>query len=124
MDVNDMIRDEDLILQSSDGIVMNQTVHVTQNIQQLVAGMVPSVMSRRPSPREINLLKRKAKISSKDQTKGWPDDGDIEASHAQNITAHKGSCPGTFCKVLFFIYLAPSLLMLKFYCFTWRFYVN
>ncbi|PON37204.1 Coatomer beta subunit [Parasponia andersonii] len=91
MDVNDMIRDEDLIMQNSHGNGINQRVYVPRNIQRLVADMVPSIMSKRPSPRERNLLKRKAKISSKDQTKGWSEDGDSRVSSAQNVTLQKGS---------------------------------
>ncbi|CAL2263436.1 unnamed protein product [Prunus armeniaca] len=95
MDVNDMIKDEDLILHSSHGNGINPRVYASHNIHQLVANMVPSVLSKRPSPRELNLLKRKAKINSKDQSKGWSEDGDMEVSCAQNITP-KGSCPDSF----------------------------
>ncbi|XP_008219029.1 PREDICTED: TATA-binding protein-associated factor BTAF1 [Prunus mume] len=95
MDVNDMIKDEDLILHSSHGNGINPRVYTSHNIHQLVANMVPSVLSKRPSPRELNLLKRKAKINSKDQSKGWSEDGDMEVSCAQNITL-KGSCPDSF----------------------------
>ncbi|RVW77249.1 TATA-binding protein-associated factor BTAF1 [Vitis vinifera] len=81
MDVNDMIRDEDLIVHKfnpqGNGIDNrfnnSQSVH---SIQRLVANMVPTIISKRPSARELNLLKRKAKINSKDQTKGWSEDGD------------------------------------------------
>ncbi|XP_060973663.1 TATA-binding protein-associated factor BTAF1 isoform X1 [Cannabis sativa] len=89
MDVNDMIRDEDLIMQSSHGNGINQRVYVPHNIQRLVADMVPNIMSRRPSPRERNLLKRKAKISSKDQMKGWSEDGDSRVLGVQNVTVPK-----------------------------------
>ncbi|XP_024019223.1 TATA-binding protein-associated factor BTAF1 isoform X2 [Morus notabilis] len=91
MDVNDMIRDEDLIMHNSHGNGINQRVYVQHNIQRLVADMVPSVMSRRPSPRERNLLKRKAKISSKDQMKGWCEDGDSRVPGVQNLALLKGS---------------------------------
>ncbi|XP_048324850.2 TATA-binding protein-associated factor BTAF1 isoform X2 [Ziziphus jujuba] len=94
MDVNDMIRDEDLIVQNSHGNGINQRLYVSRNIQQLVANMVPSVISKRPSPREMNLLKRKAKVNSKDQGKGWSEDGDVEVSYTQN-TPTPGSCPDT-----------------------------
>ncbi|XP_048226169.1 TATA-binding protein-associated factor BTAF1 [Ricinus communis] len=91
MDVNDVIKDEDLLVQKlhSQGnglgnrFYMPPSVH---NIQQLVASMVPTVVSRRPSARELNLLKRKAKINSKDQTKGWSEDGDAEMSFSQSTT--------------------------------------
>ncbi|XP_030934313.1 TATA-binding protein-associated factor BTAF1 isoform X1 [Quercus lobata] len=98
MDVSDMIRDEDLIVQKVNafGNVIDQRVYMSSsvhNIQQLVANMVPSVISKRPSARELNLLKRKAKINSKDQPKCWSEDGDTEASFAQNVTTPKGQCP-------------------------------
>ncbi|XP_050224849.1 TATA-binding protein-associated factor BTAF1 isoform X2 [Mercurialis annua] len=91
MDVNEVIKDEDLIVQKlhSQGnglghrFYMPPSVH---NIQQLMASMVPTVVSKRPSARELNLLKRKAKINSKDQAKGLPEDGDAEASFVQSTT--------------------------------------
>ncbi|OMO61314.1 SNF2-related protein [Corchorus olitorius] len=99
MDVSDMIRDEDLIVHKShphgNGLdnryYTSASVH---NIQQFVSRMVPNVMSkRRPSARELNMLKRKAKISSKDQSKGWSDDGDAEVSPAHNVSTPRGTCP-------------------------------
>ncbi|KAG7964339.1 hypothetical protein I3843_09G164700 [Carya illinoinensis] len=98
MDVSDMIRDEDLIVHKVNflGNGIDQRVYASRsvhNIQQLVANMVPTVISKRPSAREMNLLKRKAKISSKDQTKCWSEDGDTEISYAQNLTTLKGQCP-------------------------------
>ncbi|XP_037492536.1 TATA-binding protein-associated factor BTAF1 [Jatropha curcas] len=91
MDVNDVIKDEDLVAQKlhsqgnglEHGFYMPPSVH---NIQRLVASMVPTVVSKRPSARELNLLKRKAKINSKDQAKGWSEDGDTEVSFAQSTT--------------------------------------
>ena len=93
MDVSDVIKDEDLVVHKlhSQGNGLDHrfyTVPSAHNIQQLVASMVPNVTSRRPSARELNLLKRKAKISSKDQTKGWSEDGDTEAAQC---TTPKGS---------------------------------
>ncbi|XP_065853225.1 TATA-binding protein-associated factor BTAF1 [Euphorbia lathyris] len=90
MDVNDVIKDEDLLVQKlhSQGnglghrFYMPPSVH---NIQRFVASMVPTVVSRRPSARELNLLKRKAKINSKDQAKGWTEDVEMEVS-AQSTT--------------------------------------
>lgn len=89
MDVNEMIRDEDLIEQKSNvpangvgnRLYANYSPH---HIQQFVSRMVPRVNSRRPSARELNLLKRKAKISSKDQAKGSCEVADVEmpSSHA------------------------------------------
>ncbi|KAL6194990.1 hypothetical protein ACLB2K_030612 [Fragaria x ananassa] len=96
MDMNDMIKDEDLILHNSHGNGINPRVYTSRNIQQLVANMVPSVLSKRPSPRELNLLKRKAKINSKDQSKGWSEDGDMEVACAQSMTTPKGSYPDSF----------------------------
>ncbi|CAL1356659.1 unnamed protein product [Linum trigynum] len=95
MDVNDMIKDEDLVLHKiptqGNGLqhrgYMPPSVH---NIQRLVRTMVPSVVSRRPSARELNLLKRKAKVNWKDQTKGWSEEGDSDASLSQSTTP-KGS---------------------------------
>ncbi|XP_048425216.1 TATA-binding protein-associated factor BTAF1 isoform X3 [Pyrus x bretschneideri] len=95
MDVNDMIKDEDFILHNSHGNGTNPRVYTSHSIQQLVANMVPSVLSKRPSPRELNLLKRKAKITSKDQSKGLSENGDMEVSCAQNIPP-KGACPDSF----------------------------
>ncbi|KAI7988236.1 TATA-binding protein-associated factor BTAF1 [Camellia lanceoleosa] len=68
MDVNDMIRDEDLNehkFNSHGNGVPRQfyTQHSVHNVRQLVSNMVPSYKSRRLSARELNLLKRKAKIS-------------------------------------------------------------
>uniref|UniRef100_A0A5B7A9A6 Putative TATA-binding protein-associated factor BTAF1 isoform X2 n=1 Tax=Davidia involucrata TaxID=16924 RepID=A0A5B7A9A6_DAVIN len=97
MDVNDMIRDEDLMVHkfNSHGNGMSHQFHISQSghdIRQLVTNMVPSFKSRRPSARELNLLKRKAKINSKDQTKGWSKDGDTEVSYSQDMTSPKGFC--------------------------------
>ncbi|KAK6782737.1 hypothetical protein RDI58_020533 [Solanum bulbocastanum] len=98
MDVNEMIRDEDLIMQRANspgnGVAAQYySSRPVGNIRHYVANMVPSVRSRRPSARELNLLKRKAKISSKDQTKGWNKDGDTEAPQSQDIISPRGTCP-------------------------------
>lgn len=74
MDVNDMIRDEDLVMHkpNSTGSGLNPQFYLqrpNRNVQQFVVDMVPGYRPRRPSARERNLLKRKAKISSKDQIK-------------------------------------------------------
>ncbi|XP_050367441.1 TATA-binding protein-associated factor BTAF1 [Argentina anserina] len=96
MDMNDMIKDEDLILHNSHGNGINPRVYSSRNIQQLVANMVPCVLSKRPSPRELNLLKRKAKINSKDQSKGWTEDGDMEVACAQSMPTPRGPSPDSF----------------------------
>lgn len=98
MDVNEMIRDEDLIMQRANspgnGVAAQYySSRPVGNIRHYVANMVPSVRSRRPSARELNLLKRKAKINSKDQTKGWNKDGDTEAPQSQDIISPRGMCP-------------------------------
>ncbi|XVF30655.1 hypothetical protein REPUB_Repub16aG0077100 [Reevesia pubescens] len=99
MDVSDMIRDEDLIVHKlhhhgnglDNRFYTSPSVH---NIQQFVSRLVPNVMSkRRPSARELNMLKRKAKINSKDQAKVWSDDGDTEVSPAHNVSTPRGTCP-------------------------------
>lgn len=100
MDVNDVIKDEDLVVHRPESqrngldhrFYKHPSVH---NIQQLVASMVPSVISKRPSARELNLLKRKAKINSKDQVKSWSEDGDTEVACPQSTTP-KGSNTDSF----------------------------
>ncbi|CAJ1978258.1 unnamed protein product [Sphenostylis stenocarpa] len=97
MDISDVIRDEDLMASKSDSHLngIDRRVFTScsaHNIQKMVANMVPSVKSKWPSARELNLLKRKAKINSKDQTKSWCEDGSTEASGAQCLTS-KGTCP-------------------------------
>lgn len=96
MDVNDMIKDEDLIVQKlhSHGNGLDHKIYASasvHNIQRLVAKMVPCV--KRPSARELNLLKRKAKSTSKDQGKVWSEDSNTDVSNAHNTTAPKGAGP-------------------------------
>ncbi|PPD71072.1 hypothetical protein GOBAR_DD32050 [Gossypium barbadense] len=98
MDVGDMIRDEDLVVHKyHQGNGLDNRFYTppsVNNIQQFVSRMVPNVISkRRPSARELNMLKRKAKINSKDQAKGWSDDGDTELSPAHNVSTPRGACP-------------------------------
>ncbi|KAF2288111.1 hypothetical protein GH714_004452 [Hevea brasiliensis] len=62
---------------------------------RLVASMVPNVVSKRPSARELNLLKRKAKINSKDQAKGWTEEADAEVPFSQS-TIPKASNQDSF----------------------------
>ncbi|KAF6176669.1 hypothetical protein GIB67_034531 [Kingdonia uniflora] len=83
MDVNDMIKDEDLIANKfnshGSGTVPRYYTSQSRNqIQQLVANMVPNFISKRPSARELNLLKRKAKINAKDQSKSWSEEEESE----------------------------------------------
>ncbi|GMH10882.1 hypothetical protein Nepgr_012723 [Nepenthes gracilis] len=87
MDLNDMIKDEDLVYKvdtQGGGIDRFYTPHSVHNIRQLVANIAPNVRSKIPSARELNLLKRKAKVNSKDQMKGWSEERDTETSYAQN----------------------------------------
>lgn len=85
MDVNDMIRDDDLMQRGSsseNGMGMYggiaRSVEGKQGVQQLVAKMVPVNIPRSLSARERNLLKRKAKGSMKDTPKGWCEDDEID----------------------------------------------
>lgn len=105
MDVNDMIRDEDLTVHKFDSHVNGlakqfYAQHSLHNVHHLVSNMIPSYKSRRPSARELNLLKRKAKVSSKDQTRSK--DGDIEVTYSQDLASPKGICPdSSSCNKLF-----------------------
>ncbi|KAK3159851.1 hypothetical protein QOZ80_1BG0051830 [Eleusine coracana subsp. coracana] len=86
MDVNDVIKDEDLLAQKNywGSNVPNNGFHSYNsghNIQQLVATMVPprhprqsNSRSRRLSARELNMLKRKAKSNAKDHSKAVSED--------------------------------------------------
>ncbi|KAF6176650.1 hypothetical protein GIB67_034512 [Kingdonia uniflora] len=83
MDVNDMIKDEDLIANKfnshgSGTVPRYYTSQSLNQIQQLVANMVPNFISKRLSARELNLLKRKAKINAKDQSKSWSEEEESE----------------------------------------------
>lgn len=114
MDVNDMIKDEDLLNKfSSHENGAGHRSYIFQHgnqIQQLVANMVPTFMSKRPSARELNLLKRKAK---KDQTKSWPDDGELEAPQSQ-IPKATTPDPVSANKVLG----TPSFVSIKYFHFV------
>ncbi|MFS7923027.1 putative DNA helicase chromatin remodeling SNF2 family [Helianthus anomalus] len=95
MDVSDMIRDEDLMMHKSNstgsGVPPQFYLQRTgRNVQQFVVDVVPGYRPRRPSARERNLLKRKAKINSKDQTKGWSKDGEPDVSNTQELVSPKG----------------------------------
>ncbi|XP_073120900.1 TATA-binding protein-associated factor BTAF1 [Henckelia pumila] len=92
MDVSDMIRDEDLVLHKFNYPINGIASHYyasqpPHNINKLVTSMAPTSRSRRPSARELNLLKRKAKSNSKDQSKGWPKDGSTEATQSHDAVA-------------------------------------
>ncbi|KAF9615352.1 hypothetical protein IFM89_023003 [Coptis chinensis] len=98
MDVNDVIKDEDLLVNkfSSHENGVGHRSYIFQHgnqIQQLVANIVPTFLSKRPSARELNLLKRKAKINAKDQTKSWCDAAESEAPHSQSLVLPKVTCP-------------------------------
>ncbi|KVH91540.1 hypothetical protein Ccrd_006435 [Cynara cardunculus var. scolymus] len=98
MDVNDMIRDEDLMMHktNSTGTGVAPQFYLQRsgrNVQQFVVDVVPGYRPRRPSARERNLLKRKAKISSKDQTKVWSKDGEPDVSGTQELISPKGISP-------------------------------
>ncbi|GAA0152941.1 hypothetical protein LIER_11297 [Lithospermum erythrorhizon] len=96
MDVNEMIRDEDLLEHKynspGNGVARQYfTSGSVQNVRQLVANMVPSYKSRRISARELNLLKRKAKVNTKDQMKGWSKNGDSDAPQSHEMISPKGN---------------------------------
>lgn len=125
IDVNDMIRDEDLILDKVNmygnggdrQMFPSKSIH---NIQQFVANMVPYIVSKRPSAREMNLLKRKAKINSKDQSKHWSEEGEADVAGTQLVETPRGSGPDILSsqKVLSFYHLfewLPDLFLCFFY---------
>lgn len=97
MDVNEMIRDEDLLEHkyNSPGNGVSRQYFASgssvNNVRQLVANMVPSYKSRRISARELNLLKRKAKVNTKDQMKGWSKNGDSDAPQSHEMMSPKGT---------------------------------
>lgn len=84
------------------------------NIQQFVANMVPYIVSKGPSAREMNLLKRKAKINSKDQSKHWSEEGETDVACTPLVETPRGSGPDLLSsqKVL---YYSQSF----YYLFTW-----
>ncbi|CAH9101648.1 unnamed protein product [Cuscuta epithymum] len=92
MDVNEMIRDEDLLLQRVSSPVNGAPSQYCSpgphgNIRHFVSNIVPSAKTRRPSARELNLLKRKAKVGSKEQSIGWTKDGEPDGPHSQDMTS-------------------------------------
>lgn len=119
MDVNDVIRDEDLIAHKinypGNGNAF-QYFSQPRNIQQLVTSMVPS-RSRRPSARELNLLKRKAKSNSKDQSKGWSKDGDTEATTQPLDTVSPKSISVDSSNSYKVIKAFSDFLFFSYYCF-------
>lgn len=86
MDVNDMIHDEDLVIHKApysngDGRGpggVHPHAGAKQEVQDIVAKMVPGHLSRTLSAREKNLLKRKAKGIVKEGSKDWQEDDDAE----------------------------------------------
>jgi TATA-binding protein-associated factor len=96
MDINDMIRDDDIIqrgMGSENGQYIHGSVyHNTegkQRVQQLVANMVPANFPRRLSARERNLLKRKAKESMKETLKGWGEDDEVDEPSSKRTKSIK-----------------------------------
>ncbi|KAI5064208.1 hypothetical protein GOP47_0020878 [Adiantum capillus-veneris] len=90
IDVNEFVRDDDLMLRGSgseNGSGMHQSPgRSRQGVQQLVANMVPAgSIPRTLSARERNLLKRKAKGSLKETTKGWCEDDEIEEPSSKRV---------------------------------------
>ncbi|XP_072972272.1 TATA-binding protein-associated factor BTAF1 isoform X2 [Typha angustifolia] len=87
MDVNDVIKDEDLLAHKghwgvngqNNGFYASQSA---QNIQQLVSSMVSTFRPKRLSARELNLLKRKAKVNAKDHTKSLLEDDELEVQNS------------------------------------------
>ncbi|ONK68755.1 uncharacterized protein A4U43_C05F15610 [Asparagus officinalis] len=97
MDVSEMIRDEDLLAQKFHLNVngSNNVYYASrpgQNVQQLVANMVPNFRPKRLSARELNLLKRKAKVNAKDHTKCRSEDDKLDVQHPQNQVTSKATC--------------------------------
>ncbi|XP_011621494.1 TATA-binding protein-associated factor BTAF1 isoform X1 [Amborella trichopoda] len=96
MDVSDVIRDEDLLVNRVPSHVNGvhpgyYTSQSGQHIHNLVATMVPGFISKRLSARELNLLKRKAKVNVKDHVKGWVDDEDSEVPPSQTSLIPKST---------------------------------
>ena len=96
MDINDMIRDDDIIhrgLGSENGqCIYGGVYHNTegkQRVQQLVANMVPANFPRKLSARERNLLKRKAKGSMKETSKGWGEDDEMDEPSSKRTKSIK-----------------------------------
>ncbi|CAA0831909.1 TATA-binding protein-associated factor BTAF1 [Striga hermonthica] len=93
MDVNDMIRDEDLIIHKMNYPGNGGLQYFSsqpRNIKQFVTSVVPTSRSRRPSARELNLLKRKAKSNPKDQSKGWSKDVNTDSTYSHDMVSSKG----------------------------------
>lgn len=100
MDVSEMIKDEDLLVQrvhlNGCGPNNGYASRSGQNIQQLVATMVPKFRPKRLSARELNSLKRKARVNAKDHAK-WPEDDKLDVKHHQNPATSKTSCTDPIC---------------------------
>lgn len=96
MDVSEMIKDDDLLAQrvhqNMIGPHNGYTSRPGQNIQQLVSTMAPNYRPKRLSARELNLLKWKAKVNAKDNTKCWSEDDKLDAKHSQNSVTSVATC--------------------------------
>jgi len=116
MDVGEMIRDEDLLAQkvhlNVNGPNNGYASRSGQNIQQLVATMVPNFRPKRLSARELNLLKRKAKVNAKDHTKCWSEDDKLDVQHPQNPVTSIATCSEP---------LGNKKVLLECYCQYWLF---
>ncbi|MCO5611453.1 hypothetical protein L7F22_065706 [Adiantum nelumboides] len=90
LDFNELVRDDDLVPRGSGsekGSGLQQSPgRSRQGVQQLVANMVPAGnIPRTLSARERNLLKRKAKGSLKEPTKGWCEDDEIDEPSSKRV---------------------------------------
>lgn len=94
MDVNDMIRDEDLLghraSATSNGEASPRDFFLQpgvgkQEVHELVANMMPGGLNRTLSARERNMLKRKAKVVPKDGIKEWGEEEEIEEPISKRI---------------------------------------
>ncbi|GKE21244.1 TATA-binding protein-associated factor BTAF1 isoform X1, partial [Tanacetum coccineum] len=99
MDVSDMIRNEDLMMHKTNNTGSGAPPPFYQqrngrNFQQFVVDVVPGYRPRRLSACERNLLKRKAKINSKDPTKGWSKDGEPDCSNTKELISLEAMSSG------------------------------
>lgn len=97
MDVSEMIRDEDLLAPKVESHVngpnnVKYAMRSGRDAQQFVANMVPNYYSKRLSARELNLLKRKAKVNAKDHMKGRSEDDKPVTQSPQIQMTSKATC--------------------------------